>query len=37
MHVRETRPNVPANGFGLLKSRRAPVPADLDPATLIKR
>ncbi len=26
-----------ASGFGLLKSRRAPVPADLDPASLIKR
>jgi AbrB family looped-hinge helix DNA binding protein len=25
------------SGFGLLKCRRAPVPADLDPASLIKR
>ena len=24
-------------GFGMLKSRRAAVPADLDPATLLKR
>lgn len=26
-----------ASGFGLLKSRRAAVPADLDPAALVKR
>ena len=26
-----------ARGFGLLKTRRAPVPADLDPASLVKR
>jgi AbrB family looped-hinge helix DNA binding protein len=26
-----------ASGFGLLKSRRAAVPADLDPASLVKR
>jgi hypothetical protein len=26
-----------ASGFGMLKSRRAAVPADLDPATLVKR
>ena len=25
------------SGFGMLKSRRAPVPTDLDPATLLKR
>ncbi|MFZ4760805.1 MAG: AbrB/MazE/SpoVT family DNA-binding domain-containing protein [Burkholderiaceae bacterium] len=25
------------SGFGLLKSRRAAVPADLDPASLVKR
>jgi AbrB family looped-hinge helix DNA binding protein len=25
-----------ASGFGLLKSRRAAVPADLDPASLVK-
>ncbi len=27
----------PTSGFGLLKSRRAAVPADLDPASLVKR
>jgi AbrB family looped-hinge helix DNA binding protein len=26
-----------ASGFGILKSRRASVPADLDPASLVKR
>lgn len=25
------------SGFGMLKSRRAPVPTDFDPATLVKR
>jgi len=28
---------VPDSGFGMLKSRRAAVPADFDPATLLKR
>lgn len=28
---------VPGDGFGLLKSRRASVPADLDTATLVRR
>ena len=27
----------PTSGFGLLKSRRAAIPADLDPAALVKR
>ncbi len=26
-----------ASGFGMLKSRRTTVPADLDPASLVKR
>ena len=26
-----------ATGFGMLKSRRVPVPADFDPAALLKR
>jgi AbrB family looped-hinge helix DNA binding protein len=26
-----------SSAFGMLKSRRRPVPADLDPATLLKR
>jgi len=26
-----------ASGFGMLKSRRAAVPADLDPASLVRR
>lgn len=38
MRVRSTpAAEPPASGFGLLKSRRASVPADLDPATLVKR
>jgi len=28
---------LPASGFGLLKSRRRAVPADLDPAVLLRR
>ena len=28
---------VQASGFGMLKSRRAAVPADFDPASLLKR
>jgi hypothetical protein len=28
---------MPDSGFGMLKSRRAAVPADFDPATLLKR
>ena len=37
MRVRSSPSDVPASGFGLLKSRRTAVPADLDPATLVKR
>lgn len=37
LRVKSTPAGVPDSGFGLLRSRRAPVPADLDPATLIKR
>lgn len=37
MRVQSSPPAASASGFGLLKSRRAAVPADLDPATLAKR
>ncbi|MBK9955162.1 MAG: AbrB/MazE/SpoVT family DNA-binding domain-containing protein [Rhodocyclaceae bacterium] len=37
LRVKSTPAGVPDSGFGLLKSRRASAPADLDPATLIKR
>lgn len=37
MRVRSSPAAEPASGFGLLKSRRAAVPADLDPASLVKR
>jgi AbrB family looped-hinge helix DNA binding protein len=37
MKVRSSPAAESASGFGLLKSRRAAVPADLDPASLIKR
>jgi AbrB family looped-hinge helix DNA binding protein len=37
LRVKGSSAGVPESGFGLLKSRRAPAPADLDPATLIKR
>ena len=37
MRVRSSPAGEQASGFGLLKSRRAAVPADLDPATLVKR
>ena len=35
MRVRSTPQTTTGSGFGLLKSRRAAVPADLDPATLV--
>lgn len=36
--VRVSTPvDVPASGFGLLKSRRVSVPADFDAASLLKR
>lgn len=37
MRVKSSPTGLPDSGFGMLKSRRAAVPADLDPATLIKR
>jgi AbrB family looped-hinge helix DNA binding protein len=37
MRVRSSPAAEPTSGFGLLKSRRAAVPADLDPAALVKR
>ena len=37
MRVRSSPVVEPTSGFGLLKSRRAAVPADLDPASLVKR
>jgi AbrB family looped-hinge helix DNA binding protein len=36
MRVRSSPSGETGSGFGLLKSRRAAVPADFDPATLIK-
>ena len=36
MRVRSTPAEVPASGFGMLKTRRAAVPADFDPAELLK-
>lgn len=37
MRVRSSPATQVVSGFGMLKSRRAAVPADLDPATLAKR
>jgi AbrB family looped-hinge helix DNA binding protein len=37
MRVKSSPIGVPDSGFGMLKSRRAAVPADFDPATLLKR
>jgi AbrB family looped-hinge helix DNA binding protein len=36
MRVAHTPVAVPASGFGMLKSRRAAVPTDLDQATFVK-
>ena len=36
MRVKSTPPDVPAGGFGMLVSRRPAVPADFDPADLLK-
>lgn len=36
MRVKSTPPDVPAGGFGMLASRRPAVPADFDPADLLK-
>ncbi len=37
MRVKSSPSGVPDCGFGMLKSRCAAVPADFDPATLLKR
>jgi AbrB family looped-hinge helix DNA binding protein len=37
MRVKSSPSGVPDSGFGMLKSRRAAVPVDVDPATLLKR
>jgi AbrB family looped-hinge helix DNA binding protein len=37
MRVRSSPVAEPTSGFGLVKSRRAAVPPDLDPASLVKR
>lgn len=37
LRVRSSPTERSASGFGLLKSRRAAVPADLDPASVVKR
>ena len=36
LRVKSTPPEVPAGGFGMLKSQRPAVPADFDPALLLK-
>lgn len=36
MRVVQTPKSIPSSGFGLLKSKRAAVPADFDPASLLK-
>ncbi|MBM5810730.1 MAG: AbrB/MazE/SpoVT family DNA-binding domain-containing protein [Gammaproteobacteria bacterium] len=37
LRVRGTATQATASGFGMLRSRRTAVPADLDPALLIRR
>lgn len=37
MRVKSSPADQPDSGFGMLKSRRAAVSADFDPATLLKR
>ena len=37
MRVRSSPASESGSGFGMLKSRRKAVPADFDPATLLKR
>ena len=37
MRVKHSPTGLHDSGFGMLKSRRAAVPADLDPAALLKR
>jgi AbrB family looped-hinge helix DNA binding protein len=36
MRISGAAPDPVAGGFGMLKSRRAAIPADFDPATLLK-
>ena len=37
LRVKSSPTNATESGFGMLKSRRSAVPADLDPATLLGR
>ncbi len=37
MRVHSSPASSEASGYGMLKSRRSSVPADLDPASLVKR
>ena len=37
MRIVSTPANLPASGFGMLKSKRVSVPADFDPAGLLAR
>ncbi len=37
MKVRSSPAGEPSSGFGMVKSRRASVPSDFDPATLLGR
>jgi AbrB family looped-hinge helix DNA binding protein len=37
LHVADPSPAGVASGFGMLRTRRPPAPADLDPATLVER
>ena len=36
LRVKSSPSEITTSGFGMLKSRRHPVPADFDPATLLK-
>ncbi len=36
MRVKSTQQDVPTSGFGMLKSQQRAVPADFDPADLLK-
>jgi AbrB family looped-hinge helix DNA binding protein len=37
LRVQQEKPDLQASGFGVLKSRKKAVPADFDPAVLLKR
>jgi AbrB family looped-hinge helix DNA binding protein len=37
MRIKSSPSGLPGGGFGMLKTRRAPVPADFDPASLLER